>query len=462
MNKENRTDDSSEREIKTETEKTQSEESAKPANPADSESAGETELLTGESPAEKPQDAPGELSNNNKTPDRERAERANAGKQRAYQERIRKHRKRIKALRILVALLAVMLIGVFVWYLMHRSYSRAELSRVTDFVSEEGTSYESVNGYVVQYGPNGASCVDGRGNVSWSVTFEMDSPIISTAGNMIALADYGGHTIYLMNTGRQLNTITTSQPIHMLTVSENGEVAAVLDDADSTWIRLYASDGQEIAYFVRDMEENGYPIALAISPDGTQVCVSSLLMKSVSVKSHLSFYDFSSRGRDYDQNMVGDFDYSDEIFPYVKFIDNDSCAAVSDSRLVLYDTSSTQTQSGTNNMFTESLQGVVSGGRYIGLLFNDETGENLYTLDIYGPKGKMAGKVGFSMTYTNLQIAGGIVYINNDQSMQIYSVEGRKIFDGGLDHSIRALVPASRLKGLFAVAENEIDSIELQ
>lgn len=391
--------------------------------------------------------------------EKERLSRAK--KQRDYQERIRRHRRKIRGLCILVASLAVAFVIILAWYMTHRSYSRAEFSKTVDFVSEEGASYANLDGYVVQYGPNGASCVNRQGSVSWSITFEMDRPIISTAGEVIALADYGGRTIYLMNSQKQLGTITTSLPIHALAVSESEEVAAVLDDADSSWIRLYDASGQEIAYFVRDMEENGYPLAVAISPDGAQVCVSSLLLRGTSVKSNLSFYNFGREGRAYDQNRVGDFEFTDEIFPYIRFLSDGRCAAVSDSRLVIYDTSSTETQNGTDNMFSESLQGVFCSDRYVGLLFTDETGENLYTLDVYGRDGAAVGEIGFSMSYTNLQIVGDKIYINSDQSMQIYSVHGREIFDGGLDQPVKALIPTARLRGLFAVTKNEMDAINL-
>ena len=358
-----------------------------------------------------------------------------------------------------IAIIAVLLTLL---YMTNRHYNRAEIVKIRDFVAEEGAVCVNFDGYVLQYGPNGAVCADTSGHVKWSITYEMDEPIISIRGKIAAIADYGGRSIYVMNKKKQLYTLSTSLPIHKVEASECGEVAAVLDDKTSTWIRLYSKNGKEVAYFVRSMEENGYPMDLAISPNGEKVCVSSIQMKDMSVVSNLTFYDFGKAGRDYDQHVVGKFEYENEVLPYVWFMGNDKCAAVSDSRFVVIDTSGTEPKSSLNNMLTENLQGVFEDGGHVGLLFNDLTQENMYRLDLYGKDGKKEGDVGFTMAYNDLQIKGGRVYINNEQTMQIYTDDGKEIFNGGFDRKIKLLIPSYWLGGLTAVSENEIDAIKLR
>ena len=113
-------------------------------------------------------------------------------------------------------------------------------------------------------------------------------------------------------------------------------------------------------------------------------------------------------------------------------------------------------------MLSENLQGVFRSDKYIGLLFTDLTRENLYRLDIYGKNGKKEGAVGFSLAFDELQIEGNRVYINNAQSMQIYTLDGREIFNGGFDKMIKTLIPSKGPGGLYAVSENEIDEIKLR
>ncbi len=384
------------------------------------------------------------------------------GPKRDYKEMIRIHRGRIRAIRVFAALIVVLAAALVVLYFSNRHYNRAEITKIRDFVAEEGSVCVNFDGCILQYGPNGAACADTGGRVRWSITYEMDQPIVSMSGNVAAIADYGGRTIYVFNTRKQLYSISTSLPVHKVSASESGEVAAILDDNTNTWIRLYSDTGKEIAYMIRSMEENGYPMDVAVSPNGKVVCVSSLLMKDASVVSNLSFYNFGKAGSSYDQHMVVNFEYTDEVFPYVRFLGNGACAAASDSRLVVFDTSKTEPQNSINNMLTEDLQGIFKSGDRIGLLFTDLTQENLYRLDVFGQDGRKEGSVGFTMVYDDLQIRGDKVYINNEQSMQIYTIDGREIFNGGFDRAVKVLIPSWRLGGLAAVSENEIDAIKLR
>ena len=380
----------------------------------------------------------------------------------SYEEQIKRHRSRVRAYRIFAAVIVAIAILLTVLFFSSKHYNRAEISKIRDFVAEEGAVCVNFDGHVLQYGPNGAACANTNGHVNWSITYEMDQPIISMSGNVAAIADYGGTTIYVMNTKKQLYTVNTSLPIHKLSASESGEVAAVLDDKSKTWIRLYSKEGKEIAYFIRSMQENGYPMDVAVSPDGKTICVSSLLMKDSEVISSLSFYNFGKAGKAYDQHQVGNFEYTNEVFPYVRFMGNGACAAASDSRLVVFDTSGVEPQNSFNNMLTEDMQGVFGSGDRIALLFTDLTRENLYRLDIYGKNGKKAGSIGFSMVFDDIQIKGDRIYINNEQSMQIFTLNGREIFNGGFDRIVKVLIPSSGLGGLAAVTENEIDSIKLR
>lgn len=397
-----------------------------------------------------------------RNPFRRKEETADDGTELSYQEKIRRHRSRVRTYQFFAGVIAVMAVLLIALYMTNRHYNRAEIIKIRDFVAEEGAVCVNFDGCVLQYGPNGAVCADTNGHVKWNITYEMDEPIISIRGKIAAIADYGGRSIYVMNKKKQLYTLSTSLPIHKVEASECGEVAAVLDDKTSTWIRLYSKNGKEIAYFVRSMEENGYPMDLAISPNGAKVCVSSIMMKDMSVVSNLTFYDFGKAGKNYDQHVVGKFEYENEVLPYVWFMGNDKCAAVSDSRFVVIDTSGTEPKSSLNNMLTENLQGVFEDGGHVGLLFNDLTQENMYRLDLYGKDGKKEGDVGFTMAYNDLQIKGGRVYINNEQTMQIYTSDGKEIFNGGFDRKIKLLIPSHWLGGLTAVSENEIDAIKLR
>ncbi len=384
------------------------------------------------------------------------------GEELTYSERIRRHRGRIILAETLLAILLIAAVTAAVFAMKNRHYTRAEFTKMLDYLAEEGTSYANLDGCLLQYGPNGVACADAQGSTRWSITYEMEQPIVSTCGNKAALADYGGRTVYIMDTKKQLGTISTSLPIHKVRVSSGGYVAVIMDDSSESWIRLYRPDGQEFAYFVRSLSENGYPMDVAVSPDGSTVAVSSLVMNQATVKSVVSFYSFGSAGQDSPDHLIGSYTYDSEVFPYLEFVSSDNCMAVSDSRFVVFDSVRTQPKNGINNMVTESIIGVYRGDKCIGLLFTDLSGESMYRLDLYDMEGHKAGSVSFTMAYTDIQIVGNYVYINNESNLRIYALDGREVFDGPLEMAVKALIPSSRPGSLTAVTEKEIDRITLK
>ena len=383
------------------------------------------------------------------------------GQDLSYEEQIRRHRDRIRSFRLFAAVIAVIAVLLAALFFSNRHYNRAEISKIRDFVAEEGAVCVNFDGYVLQYGPNGATCADTKGRVNWSITYEMDQPIISMSGDVAAIADYGGTTIYVMNTKKQLYTVSTSLPIHKVAASESREVAAVLDDKSKTWIRLYSKEGREIAYFIRSMQENGYPMDVAVSPDGKTVCVSSLLMKDAEVISNLSFYNFGKEGQKKADHRVDRYDFIDEVVPYVGYMDDETCAGISDKRLILFQKTLLGKSGSSSILFSENLQGVFSGENLIGLLFNNTSDGEQYRLDVYNRRGRKAGSVKFTMQYKEIKIAGDKIYINNDQECQIFDLSGRCIFKGNLGRTISALIPGTGLNDLLVVTGGEIDSVRL-
>ena len=380
----------------------------------------------------------------------------------SYKEKILRHkRQRIQREVLLVMMIMYILtIGVLLW--MFLGYRHADLHRIASVSAEDGTAYANVNGNVVQYGGSGAVCINSRGETLWTVSYEMQQPIVSVSGNVIAIANRNGYYVYVMNPDGLMGTIHTMLPIQNIASAENGEVAVVMSDSRTTWVRLYTAKGKEIAYLVRTMAENGYPIAAAISPDGETLCLSSVQMSSTSVKSNVSFYNFGRAGSKVPDHLVDYSDFIDETIPYVRYLDDSTCVGVSDKRLILFKSTFLHRFGSTNIMFSENLQGVFSSDNFTGLLFTNTTGKSQYRLDIYNRNGKRVGDIHFSMQFTHLSIAGDKVYINNEHECQIYSLNGQCLYNGSLGSSIRALIPGATLNDLLVVTAGEIDSVRLR
>ena len=353
-------------------------------------------------------------------------------------------------------------LALMVFLASQRVYTGASTSTILEMDSQEGTEFAVLGSNIVYYSKDGASCLNSNGTLIWSQSFEMQKPLTSVSGDVMAIGDYSGSTIYLFGEKEIIGSVNTNMPIRALSVSESGEVAAVLADTDVTWVYLFDKSGNTIAYFKTTMEQSGYPISVSVSPSGELVCVSHLLTKSDGVSTSIAFYNFGSVGQNAAENNVSGFNYEDEIFPVTAYLSNSVCAAVSDSRIVFF-TGKEIPQSSTNAMFTDELKGVYIGENYIGLLFEDTSGEEDYSLQIYDISGQIAGTISFSMDFTEIGIAGKNVFISSQTRLLIYNVNGRQRYDGEFEESAREVVPRDdTMSRFYLVTENGLEQMVLR
>lgn len=371
-------------------------------------------------------------------------------------------RKRKRNLVITLAVIILIAAAIVIVVVMSlRGYHHVALTQVAEMTVSEEASYANLNGFIINYSRDSASCINPNGNTLWTESYEMQQPVISVNNDVAAIADRNGTLIKIFNKQGILGTVQTDMPIRAITVAENGEVAAVLDDTDVTWVYLYSQTGTEIAYFKTTMDQTGYPVSVAISPNGRMVCMSAMQIENTQTKTTVSFYDFSQQAEDTDDNFVCSFDYTDEVVTYVQYLSNSCAFGASDSRLVYFKGENPPDNS-TNILFKdENLRGLYYNRDNIGLLFPDTESEEEYRLDVYDTNGTKTGEVNFTMDFTNLQIYGGRVYINNDQECRIYSIHGREIFDGSLGTTIDLLIPSASASRMTVVSGDDILSVNL-
>jgi hypothetical protein len=361
-----------------------------------------------------------------------------------------------------IAAALVVFLAVVLFLASQRVYSGYSVSTVMEMSSQDDTSYTTLGSNVVYYSKDGASCINAGGNVVWSVSYEMQKPLVSRAGDILAIGDYNGSTIYLQNASETLGTINTNMPIAALSASESGEVAAVLMDTDVTWVYLFDKEGNTIAYFKTTMSQSGYPVSVSVSPSGELVCVSHLLTGSTGVTSSIAFYNFGDVGQNVAENNVSGFNYDNEIFPVTAYLSDSVCAAVSDSRIAFF-TGKQIPASGNNALFTNEVKAVYTGDGYIGILFADEDGDQQYELRIYDASGEVAGTIMLDEDFTNIQIVGKAIYVNNDSSLSIYTVGGKERYSGEFDDTVRAVIPRKdTIRKLYLATDTGIEQMTLR
>lgn len=378
-----------------------------------------------------------------------------------YREKIKSHKFMIFYRTILVVILIMAVGGALYVQWKNKVYTENTVVFSTEVHITQDSTLVPFSGYLLTYSKDGAGCMDIRGNAVWNQTFEMQNPIVDVCQNVAAIGDYNGRTIYVMNTTGVMGSITTNRPVRDFCVASNGVVAAVLDDADTTWIYLYDSQGKELVYFRTTMKDSGYPVKVAISPSGELVCVSYLFVDSGQMKSSVAFYNFGAVGKNNVNNYVSGYDYSNSVVPLVRFLDNGSVFGVSDDRVMFFG-GAQKPVSVAEKFLEDDVQGVYYGDEYIGLVFNSTQSDNRYRLDVYHKSGELRQTIEFNINFKDILFHEDQIIIYNESECCIYNSGGAEKYSGNFSRTVLLLIPQSSVRRYMVVTPDSIDTIELK
>ena len=378
-----------------------------------------------------------------------------------YMEKIKVHRQAI-FYRILAVILVFAIIGIIisVKYTSH-IYTTYEVISTVERTKVQSTTDVRLGTSILSYSKDGAYCMDAKGNVMWNQTYEMQNPILATCQDVAAIGEYNGSTIYIANTQQQLGEIRTNLPIKDICVAANGVVAAVLEDADTTWIYVYDKEGNILVYFRTRMVQSGYPVAMSLSPNAKLMAVSYLYVDVGTIKSSVAFYNFDSVGQSKTDRYMSGYDYVDAVVPFIKFISNDTAVAVADNRLMFYK-GSQKPESSIEKLLSNEVQSVYWSDKYVGLVYYNDSGETPNLLEIYNADGNKVTDKAFSIDYTDIFFEEDHYIIYNPNESLICTINGKEKFSGVFEKPINVMVPTSGSYKYTLVTENTLESIQLK
>lgn len=377
-----------------------------------------------------------------------------------FERKIRAH-KRGRFLKILmISAIGVMILGMvlFLWdNAVYTSYT--EISSFPRIAGSDSVCLNH-NGRILTYSKDGISSMDTKGNLVWNETYQMQEPIVEVNENAVAVGDYNGHIIYVMNEKGKVCEIDTNLPIKDLSVSKTGVVAVVLEDSKVMRLKIYDSKGNEIAESECRMSQTGYPMAVALSDTGEVMQVSYLYVDNGAMKTSMAFYNFSDVGQNSTDRLVGGIEYLDTVVPYIGFLSKDRAFAVGNNRISFYG-GTDKPVSIAEKLLNEEIQAVYEGNGYVGLLYIDTTGAALYRIEVYDKDGSLVLNQNIDIDYQNILIQKNSIVIYNNTECVMYSMSGREKYRGTFGKSVSLLIPANKNNRFIMVSPASIDIIEL-
>lgn len=314
---------------------------------------------------------------------------------------------------------------------------------------------------ILTYSKDGTHCTNAKGTVTWNQTYEIQDIKLALCRDVVAIADYNGRSIYVQNAEKQLGEITTTMPIKNIAVSANGDVTAVLEDTDITWINTYNAKGENIYEGQTRMHNSGYPAAISLSPNGELLAVSYVYLDAGVLKTNVVFYNFGRVGANKNDYRVSLFIYTDLLVPEIHFMDDDTAFAVGDSRLMVYK-GSQKPNTVAEHLYDKEIQSVFYNDKYIGVIFLSDNAEARYKLQVYGTDGTQIGSYYFDIDYRNFFFGENNFVVYNETQCVVMTLEGMEKYNGYFSKSVNLMLPTGDAYKYLLITDNSIDTIQLK
>ena len=355
-------------------------------------------------------------------------------------EQQNKEKRKLKMNRMQWTIVAGVLIlaVVLVYALVKNNKVASSYEVVTSMSRGDDTSvyYCMMRKGMVKYSKDGVAMTNKSGSVLWNQTYEMASPTMTSAGDYVAVGDIGANTIYIFNEYGQLGRVSTDVPIQEIQISEQGVVAAVLSDTSSNYINLYDKEGNSLGSIKASLENTGYPLAIALSPDASKLAVSYLIVKSGSMQSRIVSYDFS----DVEGDHLLDTQELEGLYPKAAFLDSREVVLFGEKGFVLYQADSKKIE--TQENFESEINSVFCTNQKLGFIFKNEDDNGKYRMEIYNKAGKKSSTYYFDLDYSGMTADDDEVILYNDEEMLIYQMGGRVRFRGTFNTAVTGVMPS--------------------
>ena len=374
-------------------------------------------------------------------------------------KQIKQHKWKM-AIQILLIVAGVMGIAFFaVHQYKNQLFSSVSIIAKADRKLVKSAHYLENHNHLISYSKDGISCTDKNGKSIWNMTYEMQEPIVKMSAHYVAVGDYDGHIIHVINEKGEMITVDTKLPIKDFAISAEGMVAVILDDMANSWIQVFQKNGEKIVEAKATMSKTGYPTAIAIS--GEVMEVSYLYVDGETMRSSVTFYNFGGIGENSSDHIVSSYDYADTVIPLVGFLNQNISFAVGDNRLMFFE-GDKKPISNADILLQEEIQAVYYGEDCIGLVFYDQSGEHKYRLDVYGCRGEKLFSYLIDMDFKDIILANRQAFIYNDLQCVVVSETGKEKFAAAFPERIYYAGKTDSLRKYIVVTEGKIGTLEFK
>ena len=368
-----------------------------------------------------------------------------AEKTRKLSEKKTRHINRKRLVRLLIVLLlCAAAIFLLVRLLMRRNYRTADLVSDSEQSGGSAVSYLHLGGRILRYSQNGAAMLEGSGKELWNLSYQYAKPKAKLQGNYGAIADIGGTGACIFGRDGISGQIMTNSPILNLAVSGKGTAVLALDEGTTSRLQFYDVNGKSLDISVTlEMAISGFPLDIALSPDGTGLVVSAGAYLAGGLASQIVFYNFAV-GKGEANRLVGYFSYENILFPEIRYMGGGAVAAVGDDRLVFFDVSTeNKPKVAEEIVFDTQITAADAGESHVSVVRSRGSGTGL-TLEVFDKAGKKNFETELAEFPRYMEEGSRYVLITSAAGVRIWDYSGRQRFAGLLEQDAQTVFAVGR------------------
>lgn len=379
-----------------------------------------------------------------------------------------KARKKKKRILMVVLLLLITLLGIAGYlYLDQYEFTEYKVNWEQEMTEGDFAQYTIFGDNMLKYSKDGATYINDKGKEVWVQSYEMKSPVAAVNGEYAVIADQQGNNIYIFDESGNIGQAVTELPILKVSISSLGLTAAILDDGTANVITYYRKDGTDMEIDIRTTlaGDGGYPLDISLSPNSHLLMASYVYLNSGVMKNKVVFYNFSNVGQNVVDRLVGGFndEYASKLAPRVKFLTDTYGVVFTNDSLDFYSLQDEMSPKLIRQQaVTEEIKSIFYCSNYVGCITYNSEGEEQYVLKVYRNQGDEVFSIKFNYDYTYADIDDTRVILYNENSCQIYNLNGKKKFYGEFDFTISRIRSGHKVNSLILTGPQTMKEIVLK
>lgn len=374
-------------------------------------------------------------------------------------DKIREYKKKSRIQNMITICLIISILLSTYLLVEIQTYSNMHTMQEYGDAGTDNSNYKKYADGVLKYSRDGAAYLNKQGEEQWNQPYQLQNPFININGDALVIGNQGGNDLYVFNEKGLLGEIHTNYPIEDAAVAKNGIVSVLLKNGMTPQIICYDATGNVLVEHMASLTGIGYPISMALSPEGTMLQVSYYCVDEGVEATRIVYYNFKDGDTEKESyQVVGDI-YKNTVMPLSFFINSKKSVMVGDSSFMIYEGKEEPQLTKTVELGKE-IQSVFYDEDYLGFVLKN-AGEEKAELRLYNMNGEQQMSKTFIGEYSNISISDGNVIMFDGGKCAIFSSWGVQKFEGEVEMNIKEILPLTGINTYLMISNDGMEEVRL-